>query len=52
MMATWDKLIDSDLIPDERIVSCHLESNKSRVSYSDDYYNSYHVIHNNGTGFF
>ncbi|CAD8127468.1 unnamed protein product [Paramecium sonneborni] len=52
MMASWDKLIDSELIPDERIVACHLENNQSRVTYSDDYYNSYKIIHNNGTGFF
>ncbi|CAD8113365.1 unnamed protein product [Paramecium primaurelia] len=52
MMASWDKLIDSELIPDERIVACHLEYNQSRVTYSDDYYNSYKIIHNNGTGFF
>lgn len=51
-MATWDKLIDSELIPDERIIACHLEYNKSRVTFSDDYYKSYKIIHNNGTGFF
>jgi hypothetical protein len=52
MMAAWDKLIDSELIPDERIVACHLEANKSRVIYSDDFFNSEGMIHANGTGFF
>lgn len=52
MMATWDKLIDSELIPDERIVACNLEANKSRVIYSDDFFTTQHIIHANGTGFF
>jgi hypothetical protein len=35
--ATWDKLIDSELVPDNRIVFSHRRGNTTMISYMDDY---------------
>lgn len=50
--ASWDKLLQYTQVPDERIVACHLKSENSVISYSDDQFNTTHTIFLNGWGYF
>ena len=51
--ASWDKLLESPVIPDNRIVAAHLADNGSTlVSYSDDFYRSKVPVRWNTHGFY
>jgi hypothetical protein len=61
--ASWDKLVHYEIVPDERIITTHLLENgyilkfiikllgKQVVSYSDDFYATFHIIAEDAFGF-
>ena len=50
--ASWDKLLQYQMVPDERIIACHVKDGKSVVSYSDDLFNTTYVMREHAQGFF
>ncbi|CAD8167582.1 unnamed protein product [Paramecium pentaurelia] len=50
--AAWDKLLQYQLIPDQRIIVCHMKEGKSVISYSDDYFTTIQTMQENALGFF
>ncbi|KAM3143555.1 hypothetical protein pb186bvf_004317 [Paramecium bursaria] len=51
--ADWDKLLESPLIPDTRIIVAHLLQNESVVvCYSDDFFRSNKTIRMNSHGYY
>lgn len=40
------------MVPDERIIACHISNGVSVVSYSDDYFKSTVVMKENAQGYF
>lgn len=47
-----DKLLQYQLIPDQRIIVCHMKDGKSVISYSDDYFQTMETMQANALGFF
>lgn len=40
------------MVPDQRIIVCHMKDGKSVVSYSDDYFKTTEIISEEAIGFF